>query len=1141
MAQSLPATHIEAQIGNVTGGSQVAVGNYIVQIGRVEGGVVNILNEAPPPPRLRTQPVQLRPKPFPGLLDRSIETTTIVEALKTQQSIECTGPPGAGRTSLVRHLAHQTQLDTTFPAGVVYFQTNNQSAADLLKSLFDAFYQCDFPIKPNDTEIRHYLQSLKALVFLDDVDVDAQQITSLMNFAPNCTFIAITNARSLMGETLEVALKGLPTADAVQLFQRELQRNFEPGEENGARLICESVDCIPLLVLRAAHEARTQKRSLLAVVPEAKPGTEQVAAAAISSSTEDEKNVLAALSVFKGVAVAAEHVAAVAGVTNAKPVLDSLEQRGLVESHDQSYAIAGDIKTEQLGNQRHWFARALAHFIDWSEERRKQYATVAGAGAAILLLMKQAAGAQLWSEVRRLGHASEEALTVTGKWDQWANALKSIDKAAAMQGDIAERAWVQHQLGTRALLLGDRAAAEAALRDALGIRERLNDITGAAVTRHNLNILLAPPPPNPDDNSNSPKKGGGNVGPRPTPMWLKVGVLSLVGLAVLTILTAVVIWFVVNPKPPTKPARIASFTVEPLAVFTNEQAQLCYEVENAESVRIEPGVGERKPATKECVSVTPAATVTYTLTAFAADGKSTTQQVTLNVVEPTPPAASIVRFVVERQDGSGAATDAPLRLCYEVRNAAHAEIDNNGGEVVLDQPHCQPINPQQTTTYTLTATGVDGRPVTRQAIADATKPPAPRAEIVSFKAVPDKVVDDGASQLCFLLEGASTAQIDPGASAVNVSAGEQCLKVIPLKTTTYTLKAFNAEGIEVSAEATITAIRSPKIVEFSATPAKVTRGEPINLCYQVENATGVNIDPRVTKPRALPVDRTCLGHRPLTTTTYTLTASNEDGLTAQRQFTVNVEEPKPKHARILFFEVSPPRVRPNDSVRLCYGVADAKAVMISPLNKELPISEKQCFNDSPSQSTTYTLSATGEDNQAETSEGKVIVEAPPPIITRLEIRGRQICYEVTNTQSARIDPGVGQLANLTKACVKLPSPNAETYTLTATGADSSTVRRSVTYTPPEPPRDKPIAIVSFSGPRRAVKPQSPAKLCYSILGEGSAEIQPGPGSVPVSVFNCVSVNPDRETRYTLIVTGPQGQRDSRTVTVLVEAPPVIIQ
>ena len=226
---------IEAHIGDVSGGSQVAVGNYIVQIGRVEGGVVNILNNAPPPPRVRPQPVLLRPKIFPKLLDRQTETTTVIDALKSQQSVECTGEPGVGRTSLLRHLAHQSQLATVFPAGVVYFKVNQQSAPDLLKSLFDAFYICDFPIKPNETEMRHYLQPLNALVLLDDIEIDAQQIEHLMNIAPSCTFIAVTKARNLSTDVAEVPVKGLPIADALVLYQNELGRTLSSEEENGVR------------------------------------------------------------------------------------------------------------------------------------------------------------------------------------------------------------------------------------------------------------------------------------------------------------------------------------------------------------------------------------------------------------------------------------------------------------------------------------------------------------------------------------------------------------------------------------------------------------------------------------------------------------------------------------------------------------------------------------------------------------------------------------------------------------------------------------------------------------------------------------------------------------------------------------------
>lgn len=1109
---------IEAQIGDVSGGSQVAVGNYIVQIGRVEGGVVNILNEAPPPPRIRPQPVLLRPKVFPKLLDRQTETTTIIDALKSQQSIECTGEPGVGRTSLLRHLAYQAQVATAFPAGLVYFQVNQQSGPDLLKSLFDAFYTCDFPIKPNETEMRHYLQSVNALVLLDDVEIDSQQVEHLMNIAPSCTFVAVTKKRNLSTDVAEVPVKGLPTVDAVVLFQNELGRTLLTGEENKVRSICESVGCVPLLVVRAAHDAREQK-------PPA-----------------DEKKVLAALAVFSGTSLAAEHVAAVAGTDNTQSMLDDLEQRGLVQSHEQRYALAAGVKPEQPA-----FTRALNYFVNWTEQHRNDHKLITASAEAILLLLKQAVDSQSWDAVRRLGHASEEALTISGKWDMWANVLDSIELAAKAQGDVAERAWVLHQLGTRALALGDRHVAETNLRDALGLRERLNDLSGAAVTRHNLDLLLGPLPPDSKDNDSD--SSGGDVVKEPTPRWLKVGVVALVSLAALTVF---LVWRYLSSRPTVNPPRIASFSVNPGTVPADGKAQLCYEVVDAVSVRIEPNIGERRPATKECIDVTPSETLTYTLTAFNANGTTATQQATLTVetvITPPPPVKSveIVDFAVERQNGPGGAGDPKFRLCYHVRNAAHAEIDNNAGPVTVDdQRHCQSITPQQTTTYTLTAMGPDGITKTRTAVADATRPPAPPPQIVSFKANPDHVVDDGTSRLCFTLKDASTAQLDPGARPLPVTNEEKCVSVRPLKTTTFTLRAFNAEGKDVSESRTITVVPAPKVVEFTVRPPRITRGASVTICFKTENASRVDIEPEVLKSRA---GSDCVQQRPRATTTYTITAFSDAGLKSQpRQETVTVDEPPPlKHARILFFDPSSNRIKRGDPVRLCYGVADANTTMISPPGKEVPSVEKNCVDYRPRQSTTYTLKTTGEDNKPETKELSVVVEEPPVVdeppsrpvrITRFDIKRRvfgspQLCYALENARSARIEPGIGALQDLTNGCPNLPSRDQQTYTLSAAGADGKVETRSITFTPPEP-KELPIGIISFSGPARPIKPRSEARLCYSTLGEGTAAISPQPGRVPPAIKNCVNVSPGQTTEYTLTVTSKQGAKQSKKLTVTVE-------
>jgi hypothetical protein len=1107
---------IEAHIGDVSGGSQVAVGDYIVQIGHVAGGVVNILNNAPPPPRLRSLPVLLRPKVFPKLLDRQTETTTVIDALKSQQSVECTGEPGMGRTSLLRHLAHQSQLATVFPAGMVYFQVNQQSAPDLLKSLFDAFYICDFPIKPNETEMRHFLQSVNALVLLDDVEIDAQQVEYLMNIAPSCTFIAVTRARNLSTDVAEVPVKGLPITDAVQLFQNELGRTLSSEEENSVRSTCESVGCIPLRIMRAAREARDQKRP----------------------SSADEKKVLAALAVFSGTNVAAEHVLAVAGVQSS--TLDDLEQRALVQSHDGRYALAPDVKPEQPGDQKPWFTRALNYFVNWTEQHRNNHALIAASGGAILLLLRQAVYAQSWDEVRRLGHASEEALTVTGKWDMWANVLDSIELGAKAQGDVAERAWVLHQLGTRALVLGDRYVAETNLRDALAFRE-LNDPSGAEVTRHNLDILLGPVQQEPDDDDTD--RGGADVVTEPTPLWLKVGVIALVGLAALTVFLVWRNWIwgqTVNPP------RIASFSVNPVTIPADGKAQLCYEVADTVSVRIEPNIGERR-ATKECIEVTASTTLTYTLTAFNANGTTATQQAILNVETVlTPPpvkGAEIVYFAVDKLNGpSGAGPQ--FRLCYHVRNAAHAEIDNNGGAVVLDdRRHCQTITPQQTTIYTLSATGADGIPVTRTATAE--NKPVPLPQIVSFTADPEQVVDDGTSKLCFQLKDATTAQLDPGARPLRLD--QQCVNVRPLKRTTYTLKAFNAEGKEASADKTIDVIRSPKIVEFSVRPQRITRGGSVSVCFKVENASRVDIEPEVAKSRAA---EDCVQQRPRVTTTYVITAFNDVGLQSQpRQDTVTVDEPPPlKHARILFFKASSQKIKQGETIELCYGVADANTTAISPPGREVPSVENNCIKQRPRESGTYTLKTTGEDNKTETQELRVVVEEPPveepspkpPVrITRFEVKSRifgspQLCYALQNARRARIEPGIGDLNNLTNGCPNIPTRDRQTYTLTATGADGKSDTRSITFTPPEPPKPLPIGIISFSGPSRPIKPRSEARLCYSTLGEGTAAITPQPGRVQPSIRNCVTVSPARTTEYTLTVTTPQGEKKSKSLTVTVE-------
>ena len=188
MAQSFPRGNIEAHIqGEISG--QVAIGNNIIQIGAIHGGVVNVaLPEQQPRPRPRPTPVFLRPRPFPGLLDREAEVGATTAALQSATPVEFHGQAGLGKTTLLRHLAHHPAA-TSFPDGVVYLSARHQPVDDLLQSLFDAFYESHAPFKPTDAQVQHALQSKQALILLDDLELPRDEVETLMDAAPGCAFL----------------------------------------------------------------------------------------------------------------------------------------------------------------------------------------------------------------------------------------------------------------------------------------------------------------------------------------------------------------------------------------------------------------------------------------------------------------------------------------------------------------------------------------------------------------------------------------------------------------------------------------------------------------------------------------------------------------------------------------------------------------------------------------------------------------------------------------------------------------------------------------------------------------------------------------------------------------------------------------
>jgi hypothetical protein len=158
-----------------------------------------------------------------------------------------------------------------------------------------------------------------------------------------------------------------------------------------------------------------------------------------------------------------------------------------------------------------------------------------------------------------------------------------------------------------------------------------------------------------------------------------------------------------TPKPKAaEPVRITQLYTSASNVAKGEKALVCYGVENAKTVWLEPPRQELSAALARCVEVTPDATTTYTLTAEGADGKTVAQSLTVPV---GPPPAKIVNVnVTSLQVKPG----EPVEICYTVEGARSVTIEPVHYAGGSRAKGCVTDQPRKATTYVVTAIGSAG-------------------------------------------------------------------------------------------------------------------------------------------------------------------------------------------------------------------------------------------------------------------------------------------------------------------------------------------------------------------------------------------------------------------------------------------------
>jgi hypothetical protein len=369
--QTTAVERIEARVqGEVNG--QIAVGTHILQIGSVHGGIVNVAVPGERPrPKARPVPIQLRPRPFPAILDRTEESAAAIRALESLQSVELFGEAGIGKTVVLRHLAH-TIDSKLFQDGIIYREIRGDPPDDVLQVLWGDFFDSDVPFKPADSQLRSDLQTKKALVILDAVELSRTEAERVMNVAAACTFLLGSSERHLWGsEAHATHLAGLPAKDAKTLAERELGRPLTEDEASAVETITIALEGNPLRVLQEVAMARLNDHSLTSVAQDLQSGAspEKLAAHITAPLSNAQRRILSALAIFSGAPVQATTLSELLQIDDAETILEELEERHLVHTQggftqtQRMGATAGVSKAEQAEFRNHPLAGKLTRSL----------------------------------------------------------------------------------------------------------------------------------------------------------------------------------------------------------------------------------------------------------------------------------------------------------------------------------------------------------------------------------------------------------------------------------------------------------------------------------------------------------------------------------------------------------------------------------------------------------------------------------------------------------------------------------------------------------------------------------------------------------------------------------------------------------
>jgi hypothetical protein len=533
---SLRPVEADGAVDSLPGRGTVVAGQLVIQVEPMNGVRID-KSTVPVVPRARPAPVAVLPPPFPLLMGRDAELLAASQA--GTGVVQFHAEAGWGKSALLRAWAYRSVGEA--PGGLLFLRSLSRPAMDVLQFLFEELFESAVPFKPDEAQLRTWMGAIEAAVVLDDAELKPEELDELRAVMPRCRFIIAGRRLLAAGDQQQVALGGLPLESGVALVELELGRTLEDAEARNARRICEAVRGSPARILAEAERSWREGRSLAEVASSLEAESGVLAGWTDGPRAPEESRVLSVLGSLHPAPLHANHLIALADLNDPVPVLESLERRQLIASGSPMYTLAVPFVPPAAGD---WSGRVFDHLSEWAVRATPQ--EVLRDVDALVAAMRLGREGGRDRAVAVMGRAMEGPLIAGRRWGQWGRVLQIELSAAMVAADAAAEGWASHQLGSRALGLGDPQTARANLGRAVQIRDSIGDRAGAEVSRHNLELAGGTPtPPEPSDGGEGPPKPpDGGAGVR-WGLWLgTIGALGLIGFLV---------WFFVfrDGRPPT--------------------------------------------------------------------------------------------------------------------------------------------------------------------------------------------------------------------------------------------------------------------------------------------------------------------------------------------------------------------------------------------------------------------------------------------------------------------------------------------------------------------------------------------------------------------------------------------------------------